>query len=121
MKYKVGDTVYPCYDGKLSRATACKVVDINPQGALLVEGCFWAENTILTTAWFTLEENDYGGSDYCAWVSYGSESPTTMQLITSAFVGDEVPGDYYSLKDLTKFKDVLNSEYANSLGIELQL
>lgn len=106
---KVGDTVYPCYDGKGRRATACRVVDTKKKykkGRLrryhLVEGIFWGNETV-TQAWFINGEG---------YVSSNDGDPTLMQMM-----GVCSQGDYYSLLDIPYYKEWFRPEYLKQLGI----
>lgn len=100
---KVGDTVYPCYDGKGGRATACKVMVVDGN-KITVKGVFWG-NDLETEATFI---NGKG------WVKY-NEEPTLMELL--GVTDDEEDGDYYSLQDIPAYKDAFSDTYLQSLGL----
>ncbi len=82
---KVGDTVYPAYDGKGRRATACIVKDIRDD-KLVVEGPFWASQGKVVTALFNVSDGE-------GWVVYEQGEPTLMDYL---FDKDQL-GDYYAL------------------------
>jgi hypothetical protein len=110
---KVGDTVYPAYDGKGGRATACKVVDIK-NDKLIVEGKFWGsdeEETIITAS-FDAETGE-------GWVVYKEGEPTLMDYMINK--QDEEDGDFYQLIMFEGF-DVNNGwftdSYLKSLGLK---
>lgn len=101
---RVGDKVYPAYDGKGSRATCCEIVSIE-KNEITIRGCFWAEKEIEITATFT---------DGVGWVKY-SEEPTLMEMLGATDEGKE--GDYYRLFDPEYLKEYDNQEYLDSLGL----
>lgn len=110
---KVGDTVYPCYDCTMSKATKCEVVNAYYEHTenspslklvLIVKGSLWGDDTN------TVKEYKFIDGE-CVTV-YEEDSPTLMQML----YGDE-DGDYYKLYNIEESKHFLNSTYLNSLGI----
>ena len=101
---KVGDAVYPCYDGKAGRATPCVVV--GREGAtVVVEGFFWGEKDIKATGHFVDGE---------AWIKYDS-SPTMMEMLGVNDEGEE--GDYYGLIPPASLKRYCAQDYLQGLGL----
>lgn len=101
---KVGDKVYPGYDGKGGRATCCEIVSIEGN-KIAVKGCFWGEKEIEVTASF---------ADGVGWVKY-SEEPTLMELLGVTDEGEE--GDYYRLFNPEYLKECYNQEYLRIIGL----
>lgn len=119
---KVGDTVYPCYDAKFGRATSCKVLEvkkeIKPTNTLLasiaadpqysyitvIEGSLWGDDTNTTRKYIFVDGE--------LETTYEEQEPTTMQLLEAC-----EDGDFYRLQDVVKYKNHLNRDYVQSLGI----
>lgn len=107
---KVGDTVYPAYDGKGGRATACKVIDIR-NNKLIVEGKFWAcdEEESIITASFDAETGE-------GWIVYKEGELTLMDYLFTKKEG-EGDGDFYRLLLPDNFtSDIFEAEYLLELG-----
>ena len=100
---KVEDTVYPCYDGKLGRATACKVISVD-DNKITVKGVFWGNDSEIEAAFIEGE----------AWIKY-DEEPTLMELLGVTDVNEE--GDYYSLQNIPAYKDYFSNTYLQSLKL----
>jgi len=104
---KVGDTVYPAYDGKSARCTACKVVDIK-YNMLVVEGKLWASQDKVIKALFDINTGH-------SWIAYVDDEPTLMDYL---FDKNE-DGDFYQLINFTNYVNDgwFNDEYLKSLGL----
>ncbi len=108
---KVGDTVFPAYDGKGSRATVCKVVDIKDD-KLVVVGALWGFKDKVITSLFSINTGE-------AWVVYEPNEPTLMDyLFNKDEEGDEA-GDFYQLVTFEEF-DASSSLFGeNILSVKL--
>lgn len=85
-----GDTVYPCYDGKICRATPCCLIEKRAK-SMLVEGVLWGQDhPQKMQAWF----NGKGE----AFIQYTPGKPTLMQQL-----GVSGKGDFYVLVDLEPY------------------
>lgn len=97
-KYKLGDTVYPCYDGKISRHTACTVTEVLEPSKIKVKGQFWGDAVKDRTLEVVFENGE-------AEVAY-DVGLTLMQLLGAA-----EEGDFYRLhteEEMEKFWEYLN-------------
>lgn len=96
---KVGDTVYPCYEGKASRATKCVITEVT-EDSIVVEGCLFGSGNAKVSLIFSRESGS-------AYTDYGLDEPTlsdyVRELICSDEGGDEPCGDYYELQDLVSY------------------
>jgi hypothetical protein len=105
---KVGDIVYPAYEAKGGRATACKVVDIK-SNMLVIEGKLWASNDKVITSLFDSVTG-------IGWVVYKEGEPTLMDYLFTK-KEDEEEGDYYRLLLPDNFtSDIFEAEYLLELG-----
>lgn len=60
---KIGDTVYPAYDTKSCRATACKITAISDKH-FRVEGVFWNDDIDIPTASIFDRSTGWGNDFY---------------------------------------------------------
>lgn len=127
---KVGDTVYPCYDGKGGRATKCVVIEITGE-YITVEGplhgyYIFDPETKLEISPVLITKFDRTTGE--CWTNYGNEDePTLMDYIKEA-VGsndedEELSGDLYILQDIPSyvkegFFGWRYDDYLSRLGIE---
>lgn len=105
---KIGDTVYPAYDSKGGRATACKVINIKDNN-LIIEGKLWASEDKVIISSFSIDTG-------IGWVVYKEGELTLMDYLFTK-KEDEGPGDFYRLLLPENFtSDVFEAEYLLELG-----
>jgi hypothetical protein len=89
----IGDIVYPCYDGKPSRSTQCKVTNIDDK-YIYVEGALWGNRGKTLT--FPVDKTT--GEFY---TNYGEDNPTLMEYLNEYLELELEPmGDLYVLEDI---------------------
>jgi hypothetical protein len=111
---EVGDLVYPAYDGKGGRCTACKVTEVINPTTIKVKGRFRGDDREIEAIFTYKQEEDAYKPLWSSWVKYGEE-PTLMEMLS--ITDDDEEGDYYSLYDPKYFTlEWFNAEYLESLG-----
>jgi hypothetical protein len=117
MEVKINDLVFPCYDGKLSRGTLCKVIEVTEQGCT-VRGNFWGDEAHrLLSAEFTYDEE----GRLFSWVSYDKE-PTLMDML-GVSSSEKETGDYYILNSYQYMESLveegfMKKDYFDSLLLD---
>ena len=104
---KVGDTVYPAYDGKGGRVTPCKVISVNGD-TIMVSGVFWGQDSDESPVEGTFVNGE-------GWVKYGEEL-TLMEMM--GVTEEDEEGDFYELKNPEVLKFLYQgTEYLTSIGL----
>ena len=110
---RVGDLVYPAYDGKAGRCTACEITEVIDETTIKVKGNFWAGVYRETEAIFIYkQEEDEDRPLWRSWVTY-DDQPTLMDLLG---IGGE-DGDYYSLYEPELLIEFCSEAYLKTLGL----
>lgn len=98
---KIGDYVFPAYDGKMLRITACKVIAVG-ENTVTIQGVFWGddEKNNLTVEFKNEPESEDVLARWQAWVKYNPASSTLMDLLQ---ISDDEQGDFYRLYTLEDY------------------